>query len=376
MPSPPSSRNSGPLIEGVELIKPVSAEASEAYARARENILEEVNRKMSARPDVNSLIGNNPIRIMLENHANHSRFMMNVFCLNDYGLLAGILPWVYRTYMNHGFDHTYFPEALRAWTEAVARELPPEEANEINRVYDWIIDRHDIIREVAPTCADMLAELDRNGEDLRDRFVELLLRGNYKECIHMARERVTVIGELAPFYLRVVQPALYRIGTLWECHQISVAQEHMSSAIVGRIMASLYELVLDTDKNGARAMVAACFNEHHEVGARMVSDLLESAGWQTTYLGANVPADDMIEHMRLVKPKVVAISLAMPYNLLEARGLVERIRESDTLRPTKVMVGGLAFNCNPEMWKNMGADGYAPDAAKAVDLAGRLLEEA
>jgi methanogenic corrinoid protein MtbC1 len=67
-----------------------------------------------------------------------------------------------------------------------------------------------------------------------------------------------------------------------------------------------------------------------------------------------------------INPFMLSISLAMPFNIDKAAELINAIRTNITFDKLKIMVGGLVFNENPYIWKITGADGWAPDAKKAV----------
>lgn len=90
-------------------------------------------------------------------------------------------------------------------------------------------------------------------------------------------------------YLEVLQPVQREIGNLWQTNEVSVAQEHYCTAATQLIMGRLYPYLHLAPRNGKRVVVACVGGELHEVGARMVADILEMEGWDSYYLGANTP---------------------------------------------------------------------------------------
>ncbi|MCX8034588.1 MAG: cobalamin-dependent protein, partial [Thermodesulfovibrio sp.] len=86
------------------------------------------------------------------------------------------------------------------------------------------------------------------------------------------------------------------------------------------------------------------------------------------YLGANVPEQELIKLLIKVKPRIVAISVTMPFNLERAESLIKSVRKVEKVRP-KIIVGGIAFNIIPEIYKEIGADFWASDAKQAVEIA-------
>jgi methanogenic corrinoid protein MtbC1 len=356
-------------MNGIEGLKDVSSKAAAAYAENTSNLVEFVNREMTDHPDIKHLIGGSQLRMMYDNHRNHAAFMSTVFTLGYYELFDSILPWVYRTYHNHGFNHDYFPIALAAWVRAVEHFLEPSSAFEITTVYRWMMSGHDSLMNQAVKPFLPPSEVDESWREVQQHFLEALLKGDHRACIRLARQHTGLPNSKATFFLQVVQPSLYQVGFKWETGEISVAREHLASAIVARVMSSIS---LDSelpDVSRGRAVVTAAPNEFHEIGAWMVADCLEADGWDVDYLGANMPLSDLFGHLADTPPSLLAISIAMPFNLENAAAIVRTVRGREEYSRLKVMVGGLAFVHLPDFWKTLGADGYAPDCAAAVNLA-------
>lgn len=364
------------LLEQAARLAPVPEAAAQEYAGCRDALVEAVDQAMAAHPRIREFIGRSALAVMYGNHRNHALFLSDVLRLNNFRLLAVILPWVYRTYHAHGFSYDYFPEALEQWKKAVAGRLCPESAAAALPVYDWMIRSHGQVialsrAEPGATTADENHQWQQTVQPL----VTHLLAGRDKECVALANERVAGVDAIPDFYLNVLQPALYEIGRLWEGGRISVAHEHLATAIIGRVMSHLYARHFRAAHTRGRAIVTCGANELHEVGARMVSDLLEYDGWDVCYLGANTPSADLIDMARSVDPFLIALSAAMPFNI---HGLKQTIRDMGEALPgsrVRTMIGGRIFNLVPDLWQATGAHGFAPDAGAAVRLAASWWKE-
>lgn len=147
-----------------------------------------------------------------------------------------------------------------------------------------------------------------------------------------------------------------------------MAQEHLATGIAGRSMTTLYGHVARPSRPRPRRAVVTCApNEYHEMGARMLADLLELEGWDVRYLGANTPEGDVLALLNSWLPHVFALSVCVPFNLEAAGELLASVRAAPLLWSTRVLVGGLAFTWSTDLWRRLGADGYAPDAGAAVE---------
>ena len=170
-------------------------------------------------------------------------------------------------------------------------------------------------------------------------------------------------------YLDVLQPALREVGRLWQENEITVADEHLATAITQAAMVRLYERAYAWEAEGGPTLIAACADvERHEVGLRMVCDLLELRGWRTRYLGAAVPVESLVAMVRAHPPDAVALSASIAPHLPRVRETIAAIREATGDAAPLVLVGGRAFLDDPALAARLGADLTAPDAVRAVEM--------
>ena len=91
--------------------------------------------------------------------------------------------------------------------------------------------------------------------------------------------------------------------------------------------------------------------EFHDMGIRMVSDLLSVHGWKTFYLGNNLPTPSLLKAIEHYNADMVGISVTMSYHVNQAISMIQAIRNSRFARPVKVLIGGKVF----QMIRNCGA---------------------
>ena len=205
------------------------------------------------------------------------------------------------------------------------------------------------------------------------KLLKALLADDDRQALDIAA-LISNRQELLDFYHNAIQPAMYEVGRMWESGEVSVAQEHRASARVGRIMASLHAAFISSDGTTGRAVVAAVTNEHHEMGAWIVSDSLELDNWDVHYLGANPSREELVKLVMSDQPDLVALSVTISSNITQVRDIISDIRSNPQLKNIPILAGGLALNQSPDSWKTIGADAYAPDALSAVRVARNLLE--
>jgi methanogenic corrinoid protein MtbC1 len=209
---------------------------------------------------------------------------------------------------------------------------------------------------------------------LADEYLNSLLRGRRDEASRLILGAVESGNTVKDLYLQVFQKAQHEIGRLWQTNQISVAQEHYCTAATQMIMSQLYPYIFASDKNG-KTLVATCTSgDLHEIGVRMVSDFFEMEGWDTFYLGANTPVRDLIQAVKDRNADLVLISATMTFHLRYVREMIATIRSTPETRRVKIMVGGYPFNIAPDLWQQIGADGFAKNAESALATAEKLID--
>jgi len=109
----------------------------------------------------------------------------------------------------------------------------------------------------------------------------------------------------------------------------------------------------------------------HEIGKNLVCALFAANGFRVIDLGGDVPLDQFIQKTQELKPDLLALSALLTTTMINQKNLIEKLKASGLRDRVKVMVGGAPVTAD---WaKSIGADGYAPDAARAVDEALRLV---
>jgi MerR family transcriptional regulator, light-induced transcriptional regulator len=225
----------------------------------------------------------------------------------------------------------------------------------------------------APSVLPSNIENDAPLAELARQYLEALLSGERRRASKLVVNSTTNGVSVKDLYLHVFQPVMYEIGRLWQMNQISIAQEHYYAAATQLIMSQLYHLVFSPERAGRRLVATNVSGELHELGIRMVTDFFEMSGWDTYYMGANTESEEVINNLSKYESDVLAISATMPLHVSRVRDLIRLVRSNEKCGEIKIIVGGYTFNLVPDLWQQMGSDGYALDAEEAVEVAHRLV---
>ncbi len=364
------------LVREAQRLPSVNPETAAAYQTHIPALKKYVDERMKQETSIQDLLGPNSLEVMYENHRHHARLMACIFSIGDYELLVNTVLWVYRRYRAHGVSFDYFPLELKSWMKAVESILSEEQAKKINRIYSWLIDKHETIIELSKVSLDKTPSVPEKWLDTKNAFQSFVLRGDHRSCLSLTESILKKSPDIETFYLYVIQPVMYEIGLLWEKSVISVAHEHLASAIVARIMATVsLKLNIDKERKG-KIVVTASPDELHEIGAWMLADVLEQQGWNVRYLGANTPAHSLVTLMKSFRPDILAISVTMPFNIDKVQETIAEVRKEKDLGSVKIMVGGKAINENHSMQAVIEADGFASNLITARELAQKWWQDA
>ena len=178
---------------------------------------------------------------------------------------------------------------------------------------------------------------------LVDRYLAAQLRGDRREALRLVLEEGIGRGlAVADVHLGVIEPAQREIGRRWQRNEISIAQEHLATAVSQLVVSHLYERLPCAPANGRTVLVACAPGELHELGARIAADFLEMAGFAVRFLGADVPAESLTRMVRETRPDLVVMSAATS---LCFPGLREALQAVHAAAPgVPILVGGSAFN--------------------------------
>jgi len=178
-------------------------------------------------------------------------------------------------------------------------------------------------------------------QNTHKEFLDLLISGNRAMCSDFAQKYVNDNVSIQGLYENIIKKALYDVGELWEYNKISVATEHLASAIVEAILNEFYPKIILKEKIDKTVIVACVENEFHQIGIKMISDIFEMNGWHAHFLGANTPTQELIAFTKIIKPDMLAISLSIYFHLPILENMIQMIRTDFPDLP--ILVGGQAF---------------------------------
>jgi len=312
-------------------------------------------------PEMRARYGDRGRQHCIDDTVYHLTYLGEAVELGDATLFADYIGWAKIMLGSRGVGGADLAANLEQIRD-VLRANPSDGSAEAIVVLDHVIELVPSMPEIAES---FIVEKGPIGETARS-FLEEMLKGRGREADAVIRAALDRGASVKELYLQVFEPVQHEVGRLWQMAKVSVAQEHYCTAAVQRAMSQLYPLLF-TGVGGRRRLVAACAGgELHEIGLRMVADLFEASGWDSVYLGSNVPIESVVRMVGETPTALVAISTTITPNLSALTALIRALRENPATRDVPIMVGGYPFRVSADVASRVGADGWAASASEAV----------
>jgi MerR family transcriptional regulator, light-induced transcriptional regulator len=206
-----------------------------------------------------------------------------------------------------------------------------------------------------------------------DAFRAALLSGSRRVALELMNRHLDADGDVTDFGAHVIQPALYDIGQLWEGNKLSIADEHVATAIARCVMIQGALRAHGTLEAGPRIVLACAEQNRHEIGLQMVADAFRIAGWKVLFLGADVPAGEAVHCAVDWRADVLGVSVAFAHQMKSVGEITERLRSLGADRRIPVVVGGIAAARYPWLARAKGADAVAHHWRDSMSAATRLV---
>lgn len=214
---------------------------------------------------------------------------------------------------------------------------------------------------------------DQNQQQLCEDFLRKCLaaidRFDSRSLEQHFENALLELGTLV-FIEALLTPLLRQIGEHWEMGKLRPAQEHMASAII-RSMAYILRNNEPLNDDAPHLVLATPIGNQHELGALLASIIAEFKGWQATYLGADLPAEEVAVAAKYQQARAVALSISFDNDLLNT---VRELRKLKKLIPagTALIIGGRLADKYQNLAKELNAHvvigGIEPFKALLDDL--------
>jgi methanogenic corrinoid protein MtbC1 len=200
-------------------------------------------------------------------------------------------------------------------------------------------------------------------------FIDALLSGGDRTALELAEQVLAETGSRTSVFADLLHPAQVEISNLWYAGRATSADELRVAATVRRIVGRLSPT--PRSRSGSRAplcILAVPHGDPHDLGLQMFMLALRDHGWRAEVVCPVHQLGEVAELVAGCRPQLFGFSAGLMPSLREVEAMISAISRARV----PVLVGGVAFNRRPHLWRRLGAQGLGTDARVGVVLAERI----
>jgi 5-methyltetrahydrofolate--homocysteine methyltransferase len=209
-------------------------------------------------------------------------------------------------------------------------------------------------------------------DEVRAALKKAIEEGVAKEAAKAVQQALDGGADPGSILRDVMVPAMDEVGRRYECGDYFLPEMLISARAMKEALAILRPKLIAGDVKPAGKVVAGTVKgDLHDIGKNLVCMMLEGAGFEVTDLGVDVAPEKFVDAVRQGGVNLIALSALLTTTLPSMKVTIESLKAQGLREKVGVMVGGAPVN--DKLATEIGADGYAEDAAGAVALARRLV---
>jgi 5-methyltetrahydrofolate--homocysteine methyltransferase len=211
-------------------------------------------------------------------------------------------------------------------------------------------------------------------EELLSRLKEAVVNGDPDEVSKLCRKVIEVGIDPLEAIEKALVVAIRELGDKWIRGEAFIADLVAAADAMKVGLSILKNEIVKRGKRVkyiGRAVIGTVEGDIHDIGKTIVATLWETAGFEVIDLGVDVPPQKFVEAIKQYNPDIVGMSALMTTTMIKQKETIEAIKAAGLRDKVKIVVGGAPTT---EEWaREIGADGWAPDAISAVELVKKLL---
>jgi 5-methyltetrahydrofolate--homocysteine methyltransferase len=167
-------------------------------------------------------------------------------------------------------------------------------------------------------------------------------------------------------------PGMDVVGSKFQANEIYVPEMLISAKAMKAGMKILEPLLTEAGVEPiGKVVIGTVKGDLHDIGKNLVAMMLEGGGFEVIDAGVDITARKFMDLVKKNKPDILGLSALLTTTMVEIKNVIDAFKEEGLRDDVKIIVGGAPVSENYA--KDIGADGYSPDAASAVNLAKNLL---
>jgi 5-methyltetrahydrofolate--homocysteine methyltransferase len=201
---------------------------------------------------------------------------------------------------------------------------------------------------------------------------EMIVEGNIADIVVVTRQALDDGAQAHEILEQGLLPGMDVVGQRFKVGDMYIPEVLLSARTMGAAMEILRPLLSEKDASGAGTVVIGTVEgDIHNIGKNLVAMMFEGAGFAVIDLGVDVKPQAFVDAAKRHRPQILAMSALLTTTMPKMAETVNALREAGIRDHLTIMAGGAPVT--EDYAEQIGADGYAPNAAAAVDKAKALM---
>lgn len=206
-----------------------------------------------------------------------------------------------------------------------------------------------------------------------NQLSQMIIEGDHKGAEQWARNALQSGVPPKDIIDRGLIPGMDEVGRRFKSNEYHMPEVLISARAMKMAMALVRPLISgDAARARGRVVIGTVRGDLHDIGKNLVSMMLEGAGFEVIDLGVDVSPQAFVKAVEEKNADLIGISSLLTTSMPMMKQVVDALRQAELTTKVRIMVGGAPVN--QKFADQIGAHGYAPDGATAVEVAHRLMQ--
>jgi len=207
-----------------------------------------------------------------------------------------------------------------------------------------------------------------------EQIKQAIIGGKHKQIEALVQAAVDEKIDLDTIINGALIDGMDVVGQQFANGEIFVPEMLIAALTMQKGLAVIKPLLKGSDsKSKGTVIMGTVKGDLHDIGKNLVSIMLEGAGFQVIDLGVNLGVEQLVDKVTEIKPDILGLSTLLTTTMPEMQKVIAVMQQRGLRGNVKIMVGGAPLDA--QFAEKIGADGYAKDAAGAVQLARKLISK-
>ncbi len=204
-----------------------------------------------------------------------------------------------------------------------------------------------------------------------NKMSEMVIAGDFASVKTLTQKMIDDNVDPVSIINDGLMPGMNVVGVRFKAGDMFVPEVMMSAKAMAAGIELVKPLIAESNMPTAgKVVIGTVKGDLHDIGKKLVNMMLESAGFQIVDLGVDIAPAKFVEAVKEHKPQVIGMSALLTTTMLSMKDTIDALKEEGLRDSVKIIIGGAPVT--QSFAEQIGADGYAPDAAAATDLCKQL----